>query len=182
MLSADDDLWPHKRLKLDNGCVDNDVDLASQWSDGPLGPFAWEDNAADMPSNPVLHKRGISSFCIPISFAETPPDMNASDSLSFVTCVNLHRDTYTHYSHRLAPRSPGTPSGFHTVTNTHTTHSSTYNFHPTLPWFGREHSLQHFHPLYMTDGIQGYTSCIGVNFDKQRRRKGSPELVREFRK
>lgn len=94
MTTADDrvtDLWPHKMPKLDNGCINHDVDLAP-WSDGPLGPFAWEDNAADMPSNPVLHKKGISSFRISISFAETPLDMNASDSLSFVTCVNLHRD------------------------------------------------------------------------------------------
>lgn len=71
------DLWPYPMgpnwmtgvlimtlIKLRNGVM------------GSLGPFAWEDNAANMPLNPVLHKRGLSSFPFTapiISFAETPP-------------------------------------------------------------------------------------------------------------
>lgn len=38
--------YGHLRFELDNRSVDNDVDLASRWSDGSLGPFVWEDNAA----------------------------------------------------------------------------------------------------------------------------------------
>lgn len=45
---------------------------------GPLGPFAWEDNAADMPSNPVLHKRPKPPSTAS-SFAETPPRHERSE-------------------------------------------------------------------------------------------------------
>jgi len=89
-------------------------------------------------------------------------------SINFVKCVNLHFDIDSLLTQTsLAPRPPDAPSGFHTIADTHAPHSSTYNLHPTVPWFGYERSLQLFHPLKMTDGVQGYTFCVGVNFDKQ---------------
>lgn len=104
------------------------------------------------------------------------------DSLSIVLRVNLRCDAGSLLTQaRSAPRPPDVPSSLHTITYTYAPHSRTHNFHPTVPWIGRECILQLFHPLRMADGVQGYTPGIGVDFDKQGRRKRPAEMIREFR-
>lgn len=93
---------------------------------------------ASMLPNPVLHERGLSRW----------RKCSRVDSLNFVTHVNPLCDTDSLLTQAsLAPRPPDVPSGFHTVTDTHASHPCTHNFHPAVPWFACERTLQPFHPL-----------------------------------